>query len=440
MLENIRGFRASFFHFLADPINGIDTSYQYIEDGLLITKQGKVEAIGEYSELASKYSKLEITDYQGKLIVPGFIDTHIHYPQTEMTAAYGEQLLSWLEQYTYPTEIKFKNFDYAKNVAEIFINELLRNGTTTALVFPTVHPESVDALFEVALEKNMRVVCGKVMMDRNAHEDLLDTAESSYEDSKRLIEKWHKKDRLLYAITPRFAPTSTPEQLQAAKKLKEEYPDTYLHTHLAENHSEIDWVKHLFPESDSYLGVYHDNGLTGERSVFAHSIHLDDHDFSCLQKTGSAVSFCPSSNLFLGSGFFKLAQAEKHKIRMGLGTDIGAGTSFSMISTMGEAYKVTQMEKTYSELSGGEACALLDPWKAFYLATLGGAKALYLEDKLGNFEKGKEADFVVLNPTSTPFMKFRMESSKNLFDKLFALMILGNVELIEDTYILGEKA
>ncbi len=260
--------------------------------------------------------------------MPGFIDTHIHYPQAEMVGAYGEQLLEWLNNYTFPTEARYKDRDYSKEMSKFFIKQLLRNGTTTGMVFGTVHPESVDALFSEANKLNMRIVAGKVMMDRNAPDYLLDTPETSYNQTKTLIEKWHKKDRLLYAITPRFAPTSTPEQLEMAHKLREEYPDTYIHTHLSENTNEIAWVKELFPEQDGYLDVYHHYGLTGSKSVFAHCVHLEDQEWDCIQETDSAIAFCPTSNLYLGSGLFKMQEAWKRNVKVGIGTDIGAGTTF----------------------------------------------------------------------------------------------------------------
>ncbi len=420
--------RASLLHFLEDPAKATDLkqAFQYLEDGLLVIEDGLVKAVRAFSESdTAQYS--DIVDYRGRLIVPGFIDTHIHYPQTEMIASYGEQLLEWLENYTFPTEKQFEDKAHAKMISQFFINELLKNGTTSAMVFGTVHPESIDALFEEALEKNMRIIAGKVMMDRNAPDYLLDTPESSYQDSKALIEKWHNHKRLQYAITPRFAPTSSREQLAAAGKLKAEYPDVYVQTHLAENKNEIEWVSSLFPEHEDYLAVYQHYGLVGDRSVFAHSIHLSDREWNAFERTDSVIAFCPTSNLFLGSGLFDLKRAEQKNIRVGLGTDVGAGTSFSPFQTLNEAYKVMQLQ--------GEK---LSAFQGLYLATLGGARSLSIDNKVGNFEIGKEADFVVLNWAPTDLQKLRHQHTKSLEDKLFALMMMADDRNIEATYVDGK--
>lgn len=402
---------------------------RYIEDGLLITENGKITWFGTWKE-GEKHlpNTLKVEHYPEQLIVPGFIDTHIHFPQTEMIGAFGEQLLEWLNTYTFPTEIQFKDRTYADKIAHFFVEELLKNGTTTALVFCTVHPESVDALFQAAERHQMRLIAGKVMMDRHAPDELLDTPEQAYSESKALIEKWHGKGRALYAITPRFAPTSTEEQLQKAGQLKAEYPDVYVHTHLSENKNEISWVKELFPEQKGYLDVYDHYGLTGQRSVFAHCVHLEEHEWDCMHQTDSAIAFCPTSNLFLGSGLFPLKKAWDKQVKVGLGTDIGAGTSFCHLQTLNEAYKVQQLQ--------GEK---LSAFESLYLATLGGAKSLDLDDKLGNFNLGKEADFVVLNLKATALQKLRQEHAKNIEDALFALMTIGDDRNIQATYIYGQK-
>ncbi|MCO7227461.1 guanine deaminase [Pleionea sp. CnH1-48] len=431
LLGSVTAYRGSILHFLEDPAQSrvLDESYQYIEDGLLVVANGKVKYVGEYQDIAHHYPEHWIKDYRGHLIMPGFIDTHIHYPQTEMVAAYGQQLLDWLEQYTFPTERKFADKKYARKISRTFLKQLISNGTTTALVFGTVHPQSVDALFHYAQKLNMRLIAGKVMMDRNAPDYLLDTPESSYEESKQLINKWHKKGRLLYAITPRFAPTSTPEQLRLAGKLKQEFPDTWIHTHLSENLDEIEWVKSLFPDRSSYTDVYHHYGLTSSRSVFAHAVHLEDEEYPLLSSSQSAIAFCPTSNLFLGSGLFNLKKAKDNKIRVGMGTDIGAGTSFSMFQTLNEAYKVTQLQK-YP----------LSAFEGFYQATLGSARALSLENKIGNFTLNKEADFNVIKWAATDYQKFRMQFADELHERLFALMMLGNENNIKATFIAGKKA
>ena len=410
--------------------NQIADQVRYLEDGVIITEQGKIRWFGTWNDAQDHLPiNIEIQHYPEQLIIPGMIDTHIHFPQTEMVGAYGEQLLSWLNTYTFPTEIQFKNKAYASEIAKFFVNELLKNGTTTALVFCTVHPESVDALFEAAEQHQMRLIAGKVMMDRHAPEALCDSADSSYDDSKALIEKWHGQGRALYAITPRFAPTSTPEQLERAGQLKAEYPDVYVHTHLSENKDEIAWVKDLFPEQKGYLDVYHHYGLTGNRSVFAHCVHLEDAEWQCMHETDSAIAFCPTSNLFLGSGLFPLNKTWQQQVKVGLGTDVGAGTSFSLLQTVNEAYKVQQLQ--------GDK---LSAYESLYHATLGGAKALDLDDKLGNFNVGKEADFVVLNLKPTALQQLRQSRSKSLEDSLFALFTMGDDRNVEATYIYGQKA
>jgi len=305
---------------------------------------------------------------------------------------------------------------------------LLRNGTTTAGVFATIHPESVDAIFSAAQKRDMCLISGKVMMDRNAPDFICDTAESSYRQSVELIKRWHQQGRAHYAVTPRFAPTSSPEQLEAAGQLLQEFPDLYLQSHVAENHDEVAWVKKLFPERRSYLDVYDHFGLLGPRSVYAHCLHLDTADRERMAQSGAAMAFCPTSNLFLGSGLFDLNEADKYKIRVGIATDVGGGTSFSMLQTLNEAYKVSQM-----------AGQTLSPMKAFYLATLGGAKSLYLDQTIGNFEVGKAADFVVLDLQATPLMQRRMARSDSISDTLFALMMLGDDRSVHATHVMGKR-
>ncbi|OMG63235.1 guanine deaminase [Stutzerimonas balearica] len=427
-MPQAKAYRAALLHCLADPREvGIEQSHEYFEDGLLVVADGKVAQIGHAAELLPTLAAgTEVVEYPNALITPGFVDTHIHYPQTGMIASYGEQLLDWLETYTFPTERAFADKAHAGEVAEVFLNELLRNGTTTALVFGSVHKESVDAFFEACEKRNLRMIAGKVLMDRNAPDYLTDTAETGYADSKELIERWHGKGRLHYAVTPRFAPTSTPEQLALAGQLFKEYPDLYMHTHLSENRKEIEWVRELFPERQGYLDVYDHHGLIGARSVFAHGVHLCDEECQRLGETGSAVAFCPTSNLFLGSGLFDLEKVEGFGVRVGLGTDVGAGTSFSQLQSLNEAYKVMQLQ--------GKK---LDPFKSLYLATLGGARALYLDDRIGNLQPGKDADFVVLDYQATPLIDYRMRQARTLEEKLFALTILGDDRAVKETFAAG---
>ena len=427
MTTNIKAYRAAILHSLADPaVVGIEQSYQYFEDGILLIENGKVAQIGAAAELLPKLAGVEVQHYRDALITPGFIDTHIHYPQTGMIASYGEQLLDWLNTYTFPTEKQFEDKAHASDVAAIFLKELLRNGTTTALVFGSVHPQSVDAFFEQADKLNLRMIAGKVLMDRNAPDYLTDTAETGYAESKALIERWHGKGRLHYAVTPRFAPTSTPEQLELAGKLFGEYPDLYMHTHISENKAEVAWVKELFPARKGYLDVYDHHKLIGPRAVFAHGVHLCDDECKRLAETGSAVAFCPTSNLFLGSGLFDLNKLEDHGVRVGLGTDVGAGTSFSQLQSLNEAYKIMQLQ--------GKK---LDPFKSLYLATLGGANAVYLDDQLGNFLPGKDADFLVLDYNATPLISYRMQQARSLEERLFALTMLGDDRAVKETFAAG---
>ncbi len=413
---------------VADPAAEGESAVRYIENGALLIENGLIVARGEEKAvLAQAQNDAEQINHRGKMIVPGFIDTHVHYPQTEMIAAYGEQLLTWLTEHAFPTEMQFDSFEHASDVAEVFLSELLRNGTTTALVFGTVHPQSVDAFFESAQQKGLRMICGKVMMDRNCPDELQDTAQSSYTDSKALIEKWHGVDRLQYAITPRFAPTSTPEQLAACHKLMQEYPDVYMHTHTSENKDECAWVSDLFPDAKDYIGVYEDAGLLRKRSVLAHGIHLNERELNCLAKHDTAIAHCPTSNMFIGSGLFNIQTMREHDIKVGMGTDVGGGTSFSMLQTFNEAYKVQQLRNEK-----------ISAFEGFYLATLGGARALDLEGKIGQLEVGCEADIAVLDPESTPLMKFRLRNVNDLHDKLFALMMLGDDRAITATYANGE--
>ena len=425
-----KAYRAAILHSLDDPaLVGVQASYEYFADGVLVVEDGRISALGAASEvLPTLADDVEVTHYPDALITPGFIDTHIHFPQTGMVGSYGEQLLDWLNEYTFPCEGQFAEKAHADGVAQIFLKELLRNGTTTALVFGSVHPESVDALFEAAQALDLRLIAGKVMMDRNAPDYLTDTAQSSYAQSKALIERWHGKGRLHYAVTPRFAPTSSEAQLTLAGQLLREYPDVYLQTHLSENLQEIEWVKALFPERSNYLDVYDHYKLLGERSVLAHGVHLCDAECARLAETGSAIAFCPTSNLFLGSGLFNLPQAERFKVNVGLGTDVGAGTSFSLLHTLNEAYKVMQLQ--------GEK---LNPFKSLYLATLGGARALRLEDRVGTLQPGTDADFVVLDYHATPLLSYRIAQAKTFEEVLFVLMTLGDDRAVLQTYAAGRR-
>ncbi len=422
--------RGRIVYLTGDPfIEPAEKCLHYHEDGLLLIDAGIITACGEASQLLSTLpADVAIHSYPHGIILPGFIDTHIHYVQTDMIGSYGEQLLDWLETYTFPEELKFSDPVHCKKVATRFMDELLKSGTTTAMVFCAVYPESVDALFEEAQARNVRLIAGKVLMDRNAPKALQDTAQQGYDDSKKLIQKWHGKDRLLYAITPRFAPTSSPEQLQAAAQLWREHPTTYVQSHISENKQEVSWAASLFPERKNYLDIYHHYALTGKRAVYAHGIHLQEEEFQCCHDTGTSLAHCPTSNMFLGSGLFdlSLAKNKNRPVEVGLGSDVGAGTSFSLLVTLNEAYKVAQLRNVS-----------LDAIKLLYLATLGGARALSLEDKIGTLEAGKEADFIVLNMHATKLMQERMNRVHSIEEVLFLLTVLGTEETVEATYVAG---
>ncbi|MBT8090665.1 MAG: guanine deaminase [Gammaproteobacteria bacterium] len=423
-----QAFRASLLHCLSDPGEESRASaFQYFEDGLLIIEDGIVLEAGNAENLLEGLAEdVLLVDYPGKLIVPGFIDCHVHYPQLDIIASYGEQLLDWLNRYAYPAEARFSDPDYARQAAAVFVDELLNNGTTTAMVFGTVHAHSADAIFEAAAARDMRLIAGKVLMDRNCPDELRDDADSAYADSKMLIERWHGQGRLGYAITPRFALTSSEAQLAAAGKLAREYPGVWVHTHLAENRDEVDQIARQFPSSRSYLDVYDHFGLLRERSVFAHCLHLDDQDRARMASTGGAAAFCPTSNLFLGSGLFDLPAMRAAGVRCGLGTDVGGGTSLSMLKTASEAYKVLHLQDH-----------TLPAARALYLATLGAAEALYLDDVIGNFVSGKEADFVVLDPAASSLAARRSSTAETIEEAFFALLTLGDERHVAATFIKG---
>ena len=422
---NLQAYRASLLHFRADPAFD-DGAALYHEDGLLVVEDGRVKAAGDYAALAPMLPEgLEPVDYRGKLIVPGFIDTHLHYPQTDMIASPAPGLLPWLETYTFPTERRYADAEDGRSTADFFLDELLRCGTTTAMVYCTVHPQSVDAFFAASEARNLRMVAGKVLMDRNCP-DFLRDLEGELGESEALIERWHKRGRALYAITPRFAPTSTEAQLRLTGELAAWYPDTFIQTHVAENRDECTWVGELFPQARSYLGVYDSYGLMRPRAMFGHCIWLDDEDIARMAATGSAAAVCPTSNLFLGSGLFDFERADKAGMLLSLGTDVGAGTSFSILQTMNEAYKVARMKGSYLTAS-----------RMFYLATLGAARAMGLDDTIGSFAPGLEADFVVLDRAATPLMARRTSHSHSLEELLFALALLGDDRTVAATYSYG---
>ncbi|HEV7631480.1 MAG TPA: guanine deaminase [Steroidobacteraceae bacterium] len=420
--------RGALLRFTADPGGGSEpSSYDYFDDALLVIEAGRVVAAGPAAELLPQLpAGLHVEHHADKLLLPGFIDTHIHFPQVDVIGSGGQQLLDWLADYTFPEEGRFGDAAHAAEVAEVFLDELLRNGTTTALVFCTVHSVSVDVLFTAAQRRGLRLIAGKVLMDRNCPDYLRDTATGGVADSRRLLTQWHGRDRLGYAITPRFVATSSPEQLQAAGQLAAEFPDVHIHSHLAENPAEVDWVKQLFPDARSYLDVYDRFGLVRERSVYAHCIHLDDADRQRMATAGSAAAFCPTSNLYLGSGLFDIAAADRAGLRYSVATDVGGGTSFSLLRTLDEACKVAKLTGQY-----------LSPLRAFYLVTLGAARCLGLQHQVGTLAVGSEADFVVVDPFATELLARRSRSARSLTDTLRLLLTLGDDRAIHATYSFG---
>lgn len=422
----MKAFRGEILSVPDDPaIAGAD-AIRHFDDGLLVVEDGLVLACGAYGALAGTFAEAEVEPLDG-LLVPGFVDAHVHYPQIERIASHGEQLMQWLERHIFPTEQAFADRAHADAIAAFFLDELIRHGTTSALVFATVHMGSVDALFEAALQRDMRIVSGKVLMDLGP-DGLRDSVATGRLETEALIARWRGRGRLGYAVTPRFVPTSSDDQLADAGQLIAAYPDVLMHTHLAENPREIAFVTERFPDAADYLDVYDRFGLVGPRSVFAHCVHMSDRGLKRMAGAGAGIAFCPTSNMFLGSGLFDLAQADRHGVRIGIGTDIGAGTSLSVLHTLGAAYKVCQLRG-----------ASLDPFRALYFATAGGARVIGIADRVGALLPGQEADFVVLDTGATPMLA-RRSAGASLHDRLFALQVLGDDRAIAATYLRGRRA
>ena len=411
-----------------------ESCYSYYDDGLVVISGDCIVAVGEYGEIVGDYPSLtDVEEWSDSLLLPGFIDTHLHYVQTSMVGSYGDTLLQWLNKYTFPTEMKFSDKGFADEVADIFLKQLLRQGTTTANVFATTYPASVDAFFEASQRFGTRMICGKVLMDRNVPEGLRDRdAAESVALSEELLLKWHGRGRQLYAVIPRFAPTSTPEQLRLAGELYQKYIDhgVYSHTHLDEARPEIEWALSLYPEARDYTDIYDRYGLVGPRSVFAHCCLVEEREWKVLSEKGGGVSHCPSSNLFLGGGEFKYWEAKnpEHPVGISVGTDVGGGTNFSILRQLGEAYKVAMMH-------GRPLSAL----RSLYMATRGGAEVLGLADRIGSIAPGFEADMTVVDLAPDPYTRWRLAHSETLWEKLFALLTLGHSAPVRATYVAGRK-
>jgi len=402
--------------------------YVHIEDGILVIEAGKVAAVGNYHDLKEQFSEVDITDYSGSLITPGFIDTHLHSTQSGMVAAYGEKLLEWLNNYVFPTESLYENNERAKEDINFFLDHLLKNGTTTAACYGPLFYDAADLFFEELNRRNLRCLAGNVLMDKNSPDYLRLSTQENYDNSIKLIEKWHNKGRLSYCISPRFALSCSEEMLKLCSDLKNQYPDTYIQTHLDENTKEVEQVKQVFPWSKHYLDVYDHYGLVTERSIFGHCIHTTEEELALFKQTNAIISWCPLSNNFLGSGLFNFEKARKYTDKITLASDWGGGNSLSMLAVLDDAYKVSMLNSIS-----------LPSMIRWYMATLGAAKALQLDDKIGNFSIGKEADFIVISPDNTPILNYRRKRVDDIFELLFIIMTLGDEQNIAATYIAGEK-
>ncbi len=399
--------------FAGDPFAiGPAAARHWTRGGVLI-EDGLIRAVGDGDALRTGHPMARVTDYGGALISAGFIDSHVHYPQTAIIASWGKRLIDWLNRYTFPEEMRFADPSYAGEVAGRYLDLALAHGTTAMCSYATIHPASVDALFAAAQARGMRVFAGKTCMDRNAPEGLRDTAQSAYDDSRRLLETWHGRGRLSYVITPRFSPTSSREQLEALGALWGEHPDCLMQTHLSEQTDEVAWVKRLFPEARDYLDTYEAHGLLGQGGLYGHAIHLEPREADRLAEVGAAVIHCPTSNTFIGSGLFDMGLSAR--MRVGLATDTGGGSSFSMLRTMAAAYEVGQLR--------GRA---LHPAELMWLATAGNARALRVEDRVGNLAPGLEADLVVLDLASTPAIEQATRRAEDVWQALFPTIMMGD--------------
>ncbi len=425
--QNIKILRGRTLSFLRQP-EGVDdiSAYSYFEDGGVAIKGAKIVGFGEFADISQRFNG-KIIDYRPHLLLPGLIDPHLHFVQMQVVASYAANLLEWLNNYTFVEEQRFADPDHATLIASAFFDTLIRYGTTSAAAYCSVHQASAEAFFGEAEKRNMLMIGGKCMMDRNCPEALQDNAQTGYDYTKALAEKWHGRGRAKYAITPRFAITSSPEQLQSVTALMSEFPDCYMQTHLSENMEEIAFTKELYPEHQDYLAIYEHYEMLGTKSLFGHAIHLSDRELDAMAQSGSVAVSCPTSNLFLGSGLFDHDRVQRAGAKIAVATDIGGGTSFSMLKTMDEFYKIQQ-------LNGNR----FDPLLAFYRMTLGNAKALSLEKNIGTLGVGSDADIVVLDAGATPEMALKMQRVKTLAEELFLLQTLGDDRAVVETYVAGK--
>jgi len=407
-------------------------AYAYEEDGGVLIRDGKIVAAGAYADVAAQAgADARTTDHRPHLILPGFVDAHVHYPQLQVLASYGAELLDWLNTYTFPEETKFRDAQYGRRVARLFLDEMVRHGTTTVAAYCSVHRQSAEAFFEESHSRDMLNIAGKVMMDRNAPDGVLDTPQSGYDDTRALIGEWHGKGRQHYAITPRFAITSSPEQMEMARALAGEFPHLHIQTHLSENHAEIEFTRQLYPWAKDYTDIYEHYGLMGRKTLLGHCIHLSEREADALSDSGAVAVFCPTSNLFLGSGLFDYQRyrTRAKPLRIATATDVGGGTNYSMLRTMDEGYKVIALN--------GEK---LNPFASFWQMTLGNARALSLDDRIGTLDAGTDADIVVLDARATPIMNLRMETVSSLAEELFLLQTVGDDRAVREVYVAGKPA
>jgi guanine deaminase len=414
--------------FTADPFAGpVEEAVRHERRGAVLVEAGRIAAVGPADILRAAYPQAPVTDHGDALILPGFVDAHVHYPQTGIIASWGKRLIDWLNTYTFPEEMRFGDPAYAGEQAARYLDLVLAHGTTTVASYCTIHPESVEAFFAAAQARGLRAVAGKTCMDRNAPPGLRDTPRTAYDDSAALIARWHGRGRLSYAITPRFSPTSTPEQLEAMGALWRENPACLMQTHLAEQTDECAWVAELFPEARDYLDTYESFGLLGPGALFGHAIHLSEREKARLRETDAALVHCPTSNTFIGSGLFDMDGLTAAGHRIGLATDTGGGSSFSMLRTMAAAYEVAQLR--------GRA---LHPAELLWLATAGSARALRLDDRIGRLAPGMEADLVILDLASTPAIAQRSARAGDIWEAIFPTIMMGDDRAVHATYVAGE--